>query len=493
MDNTTSELDLNPTVGLLIVHGIGEQKVGETADKLVRGLSKAYGGRLTVTRGDSGAPVQLDLDQRTVRLYEVHWADILSGERVKGTFRWEVVQALGWFPWLNWKSGLLRSPLYSKRLILAWSVFLIPATLTLYLLYMGARFFAQMANAMLGKDTAPEVQVKGQGRWAKLRATSEAYAAHAREGRTVVEEILDTFAGDVTNYMSSLGRAGIEHDRDELGRASEAILDRFYYALAAAIDDGCGTIQILSHSLGTVISYHGLTGQGLNAIDSAQSRAQSYNPIPKLTQLYTIGSPLEKIRFFWPTTIGEELVGSLAFVDGQARRVVGHGASSCRFRWDNFCHRFDVVSGQLTRFDHWGEVRNHALKGGGGLMRSHVIYEQSPEFLAVITQGLFGEPAPLKELWRHRVRDLVLSTLENLAVPLILGILLIIGLALGLLAALFPGFLFSLPFRALGAYGWVNMIQNTLVVLMLIAIAMTSTFGIKRKARDIHAIWGKSE
>jgi hypothetical protein len=357
---------------------------------------------------------------------------------------------------------------------------------------MGARFFAQMAGAMLGKDSAPDVRVKKRGMWAKLWATGEAYATHAREERTVVEEILDTFAGDVTNYMFSLGRAGLEHDRDELGKASEAILDRFYHALAAA-DDKCGEIQILSHSLGSVISYHGLTGQFLNETDNTQSRARSYNPIRKLTRLYTIGSPLEKIRFFWPTTISEELVGPFAFVDGHARRVDGNGASPSRFRWDNFYHRFDVVSGRLTHFDRWGDVRNHALKGGGGLMRSHVIYEQSPEFLATITKGLFGEPPPLKESWRNRLRDQVLSTLENLALPLGLGILLTIGLAFGLLVALLPGFLFSLPFRAFGAYEWVNTVQNALAVLMLIAVVLASTFGVKRKARDIHAIWAKNE
>ena len=41
--------------------------------------------------------------------------------------------------------------------------------------------------------------------------------------------------------------------------------------------------------------------------------------------------------------------------------------------------------------DLWGGVRNHRLLGGG-LVRGHVVYEHSPVFLQVLTEGFAGRP-----------------------------------------------------------------------------------------------------
>ncbi|MEZ4702565.1 MAG: hypothetical protein R2834_19685 [Rhodothermales bacterium] len=480
--------ETSPSVGLLIVHGIGEQKAGETRDKLVHGLSRAYGDRLRVAESD---PVDLELDGKTVRLYEVYWADLLSGDRVRDSFRWGVVQALGWFPWLNWKHGLLKPPLHSRALILAWSVVLVPATLSLYLLYLGARFFAQLGQEALGSGEKPVVSVEpGAGRWARLRATSNAYAAQAREGRTPVEDLLDGFAGDVTNYMASL--CGAVDAGTDLDGAAGAILQRFYRAAADACDDGCETIQILSHSLGTVVAYHGLTGRLLEQAEGDPG-ARRYDLMGRLTRLYTIGSPLEKIRFFWPSTIAETPVGTLTARGDTMVLAAGGEPVEGRFRWDNFYHRFDRVSGRLKRFDHWGAVVNHALKGGGGLVRSHVIYEQSPEFLDAISEGLFGAPAGYRPSRAARLRDGLVSSLENLGLPIGMMVPLLFGIVLGVAVALVPGYLLSLPVRWLGFDSWVGVVQGVPAVLMGISILYAATLGGLHKADALHARWTRRD
>ena len=67
---------------LLIVHGIGEQRRGETTEKLIVGLKAAYGGAVKVEHDPDGYPATVTANGHIVRLYEVHWADVLSGSEV---------------------------------------------------------------------------------------------------------------------------------------------------------------------------------------------------------------------------------------------------------------------------------------------------------------------------------------------------------------------------------------------------------------------------
>jgi hypothetical protein len=95
----------------------------------------------------------------------------------------------------------------------------------------------------------------------------------------------------------------------------------------------------------------------------------------------------------------------------------------------NFYHRLDGVSGRLRRFEAWAQVANLRLEGGGGMIRSHVVYERSPEFLGLITRELFGEPRAPALSAVERLKDRALTTLENLALPAAMSIALAIGLA----------------------------------------------------------------
>src|SRR5689334_5998578 len=80
-------------IGLLAIHGIGEQAVGETQAEVVAALTQAYP---EARQGDGG----LDLDHCQVRVYEVCWSSVLSGPVVDGSFDIRAVQQLVWFPLL---------------------------------------------------------------------------------------------------------------------------------------------------------------------------------------------------------------------------------------------------------------------------------------------------------------------------------------------------------------------------------------------------------
>jgi hypothetical protein len=89
---------LNSPRALLIVHGIGEQRRGETTAKLLVGLKRAYGDAVQVQHDANGFAESVTANNQTVRLYEVYWADILSAEKSRGTFTWRIFNTVVWHP-----------------------------------------------------------------------------------------------------------------------------------------------------------------------------------------------------------------------------------------------------------------------------------------------------------------------------------------------------------------------------------------------------------
>ena len=126
---------------------------------------------------------------------------------------------------------------------------------------------------------------------------SEKFARRRGTTLTVIDRMLDEFAGDVVNYVNSAGNA-FYRDKDEkpvppeVAHVFPKIMQRFNEQLLKADADGCSTIQVIAHSLGTVVTWHALSGFGDDprradaaAIDAARN---------KVTRVYTIGSPLER-------------------------------------------------------------------------------------------------------------------------------------------------------------------------------------------------------
>lgn len=133
----------------------------------------------------------------------------------------------------------------------------------------------------------------------------EARQAAARtSGPGPIDALLDEYVGDVFSYVNSAGSA-FYRDAGEApipAAAEQAyghIVQRFYDQLVKADTDGCAAIHVVAHSLGTVVAYHALTGLRFDRAMRTDAEAIR-SAMSKVRRLYTIGSPLEKIRFFWP-------------------------------------------------------------------------------------------------------------------------------------------------------------------------------------------------
>lgn len=431
-------------IALLIVHGIGEQRRGQTTEKLLVGLKAAYGDALQIEHDADNYPVAVTANGRTVRLYEVYWADVLSAEKSRGTFTWRIPNTLVWHPAWCRQLGMLRSPEYSTALV-RWRVFtLVPLVPAGYLLYVSARLLAQV----LDKPRREAFEEKLREQKLSLVERSKAVAAFTSDTPTLVDELLDSVVADIPNYMESIV-AGT-------GAAFE-ILERFHKQMAHARTDGCDEVQVLAHSLGTVVAFHALSGVGL----------PPGAPIPAPRRLFTIGSPLEKIRFFWPWTVR-----------------AAQPSTDPDFQWLNFHHRADRVSGDLRRFAGFCTLRNIRLKGGGGLLRSHVVYERSPEFLGVLTGALFGASVAPRLKPLARLKDIALSWGENLLGPLLALSAIVFGLMFVVAVVLIPAYLVAWPFRWFGAETLGTRVQNGMALFTLFGWTMAMLLQMRDRRKD---------
>jgi hypothetical protein len=405
-------------VGVLVVHGIGAQEPGETLAKLENGLRRVLAEMPATLR--QGEPVTLC--GRSVRFYEVYWADLLKDNQVAGTFDMNELSSIAWFPLFNQiRRGYAQEP-YPFWTVLRWTIILPVVGFAVMMSYWGARLLAQLYEAVRNPQSPPHPA--GATFFQRARETADT----AAQRPNAVDKMLDEFAADVFNYINSAGdtfsdREAVKHLRPVYRK----IIDRFYEQLMQARSDGCRCIQIVAHSLGTVVTYHAL--RGLRLDESRLDREAIAASVECIEHIYTIGSPLEKIRFFWPRLrCQENLIGE---------RTVA---------WDNFVSYFDPVAGVLRRYAEWGEVKNHRLLGGG-FVSGHVVYERSPIFLETFTRGLVGTPAALHRTVRQRLKDLAMLLGETLFAPVSLLVLVIAGLMLWVAAALLVPFLVSLPFR----------------------------------------------
>jgi hypothetical protein len=344
------------TIGLLVVHGIGSQRRGETLAACARALVRAYpSARLVDRSGVFITSKQIrnwEFDEAVltapgwqVHLYEVYWASILSGPVVDASFHKFLFEETTWFPWFNQRCGLLPPGGYSRPLMWA-------NTALLWLLqFTGSVVLEVFPRSWHGP-------------------------------------VLDQVAADVWNYSHSLNGA-LPASSPILG-AGQAILDRFREAARRARHDGCTELQVVAHSLGTVIAY--------NALTRSPSPAPVADGATPITRLTTIGSPLEKFLFVW-TRLLRPCLACPEIQDGGTAIASGPAV-----RWTNIYSPWDLVSGRLRRFPEWGQVENKRLWGLGGLATAHVRYYEHPVVIDALAAGLGGPAQPVRVPWTTRAR-----------------------------------------------------------------------------------------
>lgn len=319
------------SIGILTVHGIGEQRALETvtavATNFYRALQAAGATRLsrtlhledavqpaTFAYTHLGAPV-------TVRFYEAYWADL---DRPYDLLRWIRLVIWGATVWLR---SYQEPPPTGMRLI---QVGPFREALT-----RGGLFVLSLLFLVI---------------LATLRVVNQVVVAvfrtQTRLGRTLYD-----FLGDVQLFVSEDVRYDTLETLDRKTRY--AIRTRLWHALARAHLDPNEDLYIIAHSLGTVALFNALMeqddriptyldsavlGQRLQAQGLARPTGSVNREaiLAKIRAIVTLGSPLDKFAAIWP-------------------RVIPVNAADPRpngppIRWINVHDILDVVGADLGHF-----------------------------------------------------------------------------------------------------------------------------------------------
>ncbi len=466
-------------VALLVVHGIGSQKRGETLASVLDGLEVAYGEQLQVQREDEDY-VLLNGLNRPIHIFEVYWADLLKGETVKGTFEVDRIFEAVWFPLYNYKSGLFSNRSYSRAHVLRWTWLLAPLSAFLATGIRGAQFLGAIPSGIIkarqDRDRLKDSKEQNGSFWDQVQKKR----TEAQKENTFVDNILDQVVGDVFNYVYGVARAFPEmKDKNEiLIQNVDRIHARFQKTVQRAINKGCREIQVLAHSLGTVVAFNSMCSGKVNQTD-----------VPAhISRLYTIGSPLEKIRFFWPRLLEHSSNGP-AIASADSDRLMAAGKSrdgKSVMKWDNFFNRNDLVSGYLNPFDGWPKPTNHKAKGLGGMIRSHGSYNRNPDFLALLGEGLTGEKPKINvSRFKHLMQRFV-SWTENLLLPAVLFFFALLGLVFMVGLGGGTGWVISQPINWLGFDSLALGIRTYFLAVVILGLTVLPIWVGRRDARSLH-------
>ena len=204
------------SVGLLVVHGVGRQKEGESSAKLIEGLSRMDGVEIGTSED------VLRIDGTDVRVFEVYWADLLTGAEIERTFDSRDLQTVAWFPWFNRVRGIYKDGDYRWGTTLLWTFFLPIASFLSWLGLQGAGLLVKLGEAFVrvareigavfdrgrGQSSEPE-RIKDTKRETKALSWKGALqtAQEAKDEYTTVDSLMDDYAGDVFTYVDSAGEA----------------------------------------------------------------------------------------------------------------------------------------------------------------------------------------------------------------------------------------------------------------------------------------------
>ena len=399
-------------IGLLVLHGVGEQPKGITRARVVEAVIDAYPDvEVDDTQGT------LRVNDCEIRVYEAHWADVLGGPGVDGSFRIEDIQQVVWFPLLNRRQIQAHRNRYPWFPVWLWTAALIFLGLLTTAAYHGFVFLFGTSGIRTGSLTS--------------KPRKGLIGAVSNGGPMRLSQVLDRYGADVLNYVHAAGGAPAH-----VPQAEERIHGRVHRELERAVGDGCTEIQVLAHSLGSVIAYRSFTRRPAEIERIVRLPWWKKDDRATLTRFYTIGSPLEKFRFFWPKLVE----------GGKGVKSDGKG-----FEWHNFKSRFDPIAGYLSPFPSLGAgVHNHWIEGAGGLLTAHNSYLRHPKFMTIFGSELTGRPVDHRFSRGARRRALGIA-LESLILPALLFVLAAVGLSVMLVGGWMSGYALSLPVEWIGA------------------------------------------
>ena len=136
-------------IAIILVHGIGSQEKGIVSEDFVKGLTTTAKGFLE--KNDDGS---FDSPDRTIRIYEVHWADIAKKERNR--FDLDLARKSAWFPWLNLRRGLYGKGVGNAVRVVLWWPLLMLLLIALQFLYRGVHILAAIGFTIKTTVTKPK-------------------------------------------------------------------------------------------------------------------------------------------------------------------------------------------------------------------------------------------------------------------------------------------------------------------------------------------------
>jgi hypothetical protein len=496
-----------PRVGVLLVHGIGEQAPGAFLGQFCDGFGGLPADIVRQDPAESSRRIHaaaIELDDRTLMLYEVHWSDLITPEMARASFDPVQLFLLAWFPWFNKQWQLPGFDKYSHSEVASWTYRLVPLTVLFFLGYIGLKgvpyhimrawdavtVVSDRCNRRMMRTTRVrrwserhsvlDEFVKGSERRG-LRHWVEGKPARDRERleqavmRTWFDKLMDAYTGDVANFITSMARlprlredlvlarafggkvptdaltASLPQDLvqsfvDAPRRESDVMLlaertrARFESAAwVAVMQDECTEIQVLAHSLGTLVASHAMN----RAPPPPATAAPTETCTATLTRFHTIGSPLEKIHFFWPRLVAPRRDKPSLSGQGPDGRAVPIGVHP-EFRWKNYYSVSDKVSGALTRFQGWNGIENQRLAGLGGVLSAHVAYKQNASFLRALAEQVGAIVVPQRSGSLRSALGWTWSAAQSLLLPVmfltvcLLGVVFLVSFSVAAVA-LFTG------------------------------------------------------
>lgn len=373
-------------------------------------------------------PVQIVHKSNVIRLYEAYWAD----EDL--TFSWyEKISyniwllTVVWNPIFNWFSDrYTRPPMPFLRVF--WDTLL---TLVAGSFLQLVEVVAVLFSFVLGR-----------------------FELFRRFGEMIYE-----YAGDVKLYVSM--REFFYHQTKK-----EVIQARFDEAMVKAYLEN-DELHVVAHSLGSVIAFDGLSKHKVHPSKMApellrylrddapglvQGGGKEVEPIDigaKLKTLITIGSPLDKFYFFWPSRREELLQGKFILrlegaAGGSQKWVAVEEESELKpeFKWFNV---YDLVDPVGAKLDFYGEAPAKKKKGWQLLgfpvpeniplrhyfrpSQAHTGFFRYKRFMKWLVKVLYTEPAVPREKLEEKskkagiVRVLVVAAAVLLSSVIVLWVL----------------------------------------------------------------------
>ncbi len=497
-------------VGVLLVHGIGDQKPGDFLSQFVSGLRIIFGNdgvkeiirKNPVNRLHEIHAAQIELDDRIIFFYEVYWAELITDALAKSCFDPAQLFVVAWLPWFNKIMDLPGFEAYGRNRILWSTCRLVPLSIMFFLGYIALRAmphlwwaFDSLERMIRTTDEAfgsKSKSAEGRRRMARTlgirvgrrRLATPNLDILILEQRGWLDVLLEKYAGDVVNYVASV--SGLPNIRDDmksmqrglrellvreqdpskaaklqtllqaeeqrqiqLAELADQILGRFEsVAWIAAEEDHCTELQILGHSLGSVIAYHAIgLGRSLTVRRPLPTVVEPSSSVATLRYFHTIGSPLEKIHFFWPSLASTPQKSPQIHAMGPNGTIRIHAESD--FRWHNYYSVSDGISGALTHYDSWGEVTNVRIPGLGGVLTAHVGYQNNIAFLTALCEALGVKRSITPGTVSHRMAAWMWSAFQSAGLLVFVSAICFLGLAVvvgfwvfgaGVLAALVFGF-----------------------------------------------------